>query len=620
MNGFDTISGILPAGVNAPFHAEQRRERQLAALYELWRAVPGVAVDRLLQMLAERAASALDAHTCSLLLRERGGDTLTVAASFGLPQDVAESARLLVGERIAGRVAATGQPVLIVGDPSHHPLMAKGDGEDADHERRMDVASALCAPLLAGDGEVLGVLCLSRLVPAAPFTEGDLRVFSLFAAQAGSVVAQVRVGADRARREQELAALGQVAEAIRARLPENALLERLAEGVQEVIGFERCQVWRRDPAGENGAETWTLAAGRGFRRGAHSLPADRLDLPERLRSLRGGVPRELAELAELDPAVAEFARALGVTRGVVAPVILRGDCAAVVLADVAPGGSRGFSSEMIETLDLFVGHVGVAIENARLFEELARAGREAAALEREMARTAGLAALGQMAATVAHELRNPLASIKGAAQFLLDDANDPALVRDFLTIVVDEVDGLSRLTTDLLTFARPPAPERALCDLVAVVRGEADFLRAELEETGVTLRETYAAPAWTTLDAAQIGRALRNLLLNAAQAMPDGGRLSLSVQAAPNDAFELAVSDTGPGVPEAIQARLWEPFFTTKARGTGLGLAQVKQVVEAHDGAIHVEDAPGGGARFVLRLPADKPAGKPAQPSKKEDE
>ena len=614
MNGYDTISNGISA--NVPSEAE-RRERQLAALYELWRAVPGTAVDRLLQMLAERAAHALDAHTCSLLLRERGGDVLTMAASFGLAQDVADSARLLVGERIAGRVAATGQPVLIVGDPFHHPLMAKGDGEDDTtapaaprQERRLDVASALCAPLLTGDGEVLGVLCLSRLVPAVVFTDGDLRVFSLFAAQAGSVVAQVRVGADRARREQELAALGQVAEAIRARLPEDALLERLAEGMQEVIGFERCQVWRRDTSppriGGGVLNSWTLAAGRGFRRGMNSLPADHLELPDRLQNLRS--PRELSDLAAEDPAVAEFARALGVTRGVVAPLILRGDCAAVVLADVAPGGSSRFSSEMIETLGLFVGHVGVAIENARLFEELAQAGREAAALEREMARTSSLAALGQMAATVAHELRNPLSSIKGAAQFLLDDSGDPALVRDFLTIVVDEVDGLGRLTTDLLTFARPPVPERALCDLVAVVRGEADFLRAELESAGVVLCETYAAPAWTILDAAQIGRALRNLLLNAAQAMPDGGRLSLSVQPVPNGAYELAVSDTGPGVPQAIQARLWEPFFTTKARGTGLGLAQVKQVVEAHGGAIHVEDAPGGGARFVVRLPADKPA------------
>ncbi len=318
----------------------ERRERQLAALYELWRAVPYTAVDRLLQMLAERAAAAMDAHTCSLLMRERLGDAMTVAASVGLPQDVAESTRLLVGERIAGRVAATGQPVLLGGDPMNHPLLAAGSG---DVQARPDVASALCAPLMAADGEVLGVLCLSRLVPAPPFTEADLRVFSLFAAQAGSVVAQVRLRAERARRDQELAALGQVAEAIRARLPEEALLRQLAEGVQEVIGFERCQVWRREDEGE----TWTLAAGRGFRRGAHSLPANALRLPPGLCDLRG--PRLIADIAAEDAEVARFVHSLGVTCGVVAPVLVQSLCAAVVLADVTPGSGR-FGAEMLETL------------------------------------------------------------------------------------------------------------------------------------------------------------------------------------------------------------------------------------------------------------------------------
>ncbi len=262
---------------------------------------------------------------------------------------------------------------------------------------------------------------------------------------------------------------------------------------------------------------------------------------------------------------------------------------------------------MLETLSLFVDHVAVAIENARLFADLTRAGCEAAALEREMARTANLAALGQLAATVAHELRNPLSSIKAAAQYLIADCADAedATVRDFLNIVVEEVNGLGSMTTDLLEFARPPLPHRERCDLVAITRGEVDFLRAELEKGNITVQESYATPAWTDADAGQVGRALRNLLLNAAQAMPEGGRLSVSVHAVPDgNQYELTVQDAGPGIPEAIRERLWEPFFTTKARGTGLGLAQVRQVVEAHGGTITAENAPGGGgARFALRLP-----------------
>lgn len=581
---------------------DERRERQLAALYELWRAVPYTAVDSLLQMLAERATAALDAHTCSLLLRERGGDEMTVAASVGLSQDVAESAKLLVGERIAGRVAATGQPVLI-NDPADHPLLAEGSVTDpsrpgAEVRPRPDVASALCAPLVSAQGDVLGVLCLSRLRPASPFTEADLRVFSLFASQAGSMIAQVRIGAELARRKQELTALAQVADAIRARLPEEALLLQLAEGVQEVIGFERCQVWRRS------GDDFVLAAGRGFRRGAFLEPVESVRLPDCLREL--AAPCLLAELEGTEPEAEAFVRALGVRIGVVAPLKVRGVCAAVVLADVAPGSGR-LAAEMAETLGLFVDHVSAAVENARLFAELEEAGREAAALEREMARNAHLASLGQLAATVAHELRNPLSSIKGAAQFLLSECqgNDDPTVRDFLSIVVEEVNGLGNLTTDLLEWARPPAPCRERCDLAVVARAEVEFLRAELEKQHITLCESYDAPAWADLDAAQVGRALRNLLLNAAQAMGSEGTLRIFVRTVVGEAFyELAVEDTGPGVPAANRVRLWEPFFTTKAKGTGLGLAQVRQVVEAHGGAAAIEDAPGGGARFVLRLPA----------------
>nr|CAA9251549.1 Sporulation kinase E [uncultured Armatimonadetes bacterium] len=591
----------------SPIPGEERRERQLAALYELWRAVPYTAVDKLLQMLAERATAAMDAHTCSLLLRERGGDTMTVAASVGLAQDVAGSVKLLVGERIAGRVAATGQPVLLNSDPSTHPLLTESAGGDAV-ETRPEVESALCAPMLAADGGVLGVLCLSRLRPAERFTDGDLRVFSLFAAQAGSVIAQVRVGADRARREQELAALGQVAEAIRAQLPEEALLQNLAEGVQEVIGFERCQVWRRPREGDD----WDLVAGRGFARGAHvggGGGGQALWLPDGLRDIKRA--RLVAEVAAEQPEAARFFGDLGVKAGVVAPLLVRGACAAIVLADISAGNEL-FLSEMTATLQRFAGHVSVALENARLFAELEQAGRDAAAMEREMARTAGLAALGQLAATVAHELRNPLCSIKGAAQFLLTECGaegEDSTVRDFLSIVVEEVNGLSRMTTDLLEFARPSPPRPERCDLVAVARNEVDFLRAELDAQDISIQESYAAPAWIDGDSAQLGRALRNLLLNGAQAMSQGGRLSVSVQPSGDrpdggvPGYALAVTDSGTGVPEAIRDRLWEPFFTTKAKGTGLGLAQVRQMVEAHGGDISVGDAPGGGALFTIRLP-----------------
>ena len=675
------LLGVEEAMIGFAAVAEnERRERQLWTLYELWRAIPqNVELNRLLQMIVERVTSAMDAHTCSLMTRERGGDTLRVVASVGLPQDVAESVTLMVGERIAGRVAATGQPILVNKDPNNHPLLQGPLGREVSEpiKARPEVESAVCAPLVGSDGVVLGVLCLSRHTPAVPFNDGDLRVFSLFASQAGSVIAQARMRDKLQQRQRELASLAQVTEAIRARVPEEALLERLARGVLDVMGLERCQIWRRGssksdmekspgncvppamPIGksrrpphseESGPPTWCLAFSRGFAgMGFSALPSALPHLTETC-FLGGAESAESATTtARTDSAMRAFLSAYEIEAGIAAPILVQGVCDAVVIADMGSRANARVREEMAETLSLLASHISVALENARLVESLTRASEESAAMEREISRNSRLAALGQLAATVAHELRNPLSSIKGAAQYLLreceDDAkNVPASMTDFLSIVVDEVDGLGRLTTDLLDFAGPPTPRRVRCDLAEVARSEVAFLRAELEALGVDrLRESYkiSEPALVDVDSAQIGQALRNLLLNAGHAIAERteklmssetgpsnsagrtGKLLVSLRAVTSTsdgsapaAYMLTVDDNGPGVRPEIRERLWEPFYTTKARGTGLGLSQVRQAVEAHGGTATIDDVPGsdGGARFTLCLPAarlDTPAPTP---------
>ena len=428
---------LLGSGVLAPSRSSstaielERRERQLAALYELWRSAPQTELERLLKNVTERAVAALDAHTGSVFLRERGTDVLRMVASVGLPSDVSESVTLLMGERIAGRVAETRQPILVNRDPHTHPMFAEND-----IAKRPEVESALCAPLLGITDEALGVLCVSRHAPASQYNDSDLRVFSLFAAQSGAVIAQR------------------------------------------------------------------------------------------------------------------------------------------------------------QTID-----------------DLTQAAKDQAKLEREMERSRALAAMGQFAATIAHELRNPLGSIKGAAQYLLQDSRDET-VRDFLSIVVEEVDGLGKLTTDLLEFARPTVPTLFTADLVAVVRSEVSFLREELARLGCpTIQESYSVDeAQVRVDVGQLGRALRNLLLNAAQAMASVGntrvdsRITITLTAA-GESWCVRIEDNGPGLPNEVIERLWEPFFTTKVRGTGLGLAQVRKSIEAQGGTIMAENVVRGGACFSLLLP-----------------
>lgn len=395
---------------------------------------------------------------------------------------------------------------------------------------------------------------------------------------------------------------------------------------------------------------WSLGFSRGF-----GMEPVRTILPPALQRLTetcflGGTEtgESTTSTAKADSAMRAFLQTYGVEAGVAAPILVQGVCDAVVIADMRSGANARVREEMAETLSLFASHISVALENARLVESLTRASEESAAMEREISRNSRLAALGQLAATVAHELRNPLSSIKGAAQFLLrecedDTKNVPGSMTDFLTIVVDEVDGLGRLTTDLLDFAGPPTPRRVRCDLSEIARGEVAFLRAELETMGVDrIRESYkiSEPALVDVDSTQIGQALRNLLLNAGQAIAertekmlssDGGaegggtkrtgKLVVSLRAVSSDgsapaAYMLTVDDNGPGVRRESRERLWEPFYTTKARGTGLGLSQVRQAVEAHGGTATIDEVPGddGGVRFTLCLPAARADTPPPTP------
>jgi signal transduction histidine kinase len=236
------------------------------------------------------------------------------------------------------------------------------------------------------------------------------------------------------------------------------------------------------------------------------------------------------------------------------------------------------------------------------------------ALQQEAARQDRLAALGGMAAVLAHEIRNPLGAIKGLAQFLGEkQAADPPQLEMTQTIA-QEATRLERLVNDLLTYARPRPPDRQPTSLPAVL---GDVLRLALpaaEAAGVVCR--LDGPEQTpsiAADPEQLKQLFGNLALNALQAIPKGGRLTVVVRSpdgkgGPRRAVEVAVEDTGSGIPEADLPRVFEPFYTTRTKGTGLGLAICKQIAEAHGGAIRVARTGPDGTTILVTLPVEEAA------------
>lgn len=230
-----------------------------------------------------------------------------------------------------------------------------------------------------------------------------------------------------------------------------------------------------------------------------------------------------------------------------------------------------------------------------------RLSRRAQAVEARLGQERHLAALGEMSAVLAHEIRNPLASLKGHAQLLSERVeDDPALARKVARIV-DEATRLEALTHGLLDFARTGRLELSEVDPAALLRRCADASTHPDIEV-----EAAGAPARFRLDAPKLERVLGNLLDNAAQAAPEA-----TVHARVHgDARRLVleIRDHGPGVPPEERARIFEPFHTTRTRGTGLGLAVAQRIVEQHGGTIEVLDAPGGGACFRVTLPPNPTA------------
>jgi two-component system sensor histidine kinase HydH len=252
--------------------------------------------------------------------------------------------------------------------------------------------------------------------------------------------------------------------------------------------------------------------------------------------------------------------------------------------------------------------IGQAIE-ARRRERAASAVirtqvEEIAAARARLAQRERLAALGQLAATIAHEVRNPLAVIRSAAQDLAETAGTAdADARRACSFITAEIDRLGSVIGSLLAFARPlhvdPRPVR-VPDLFdrALLLARDDLAAKRLR---VDRHEASALPA-VQADADLLCQVLLGLLANAADAVPAGGTVALEAWAA-DGRVELVVADSGPGVPAELCERVFEPFFTTRPRGTGLGLAVARQIVEAHGGEIVAGNRPEGGARFTVRLP-----------------
>ncbi len=314
--------------------------------------------------------------------------------------------------------------------------------------------------------------------------------------------------------------------------------------------------------------------------------------------------------AENDPRVSpEFARLLRSDEFVVAPLLVGDHRLGVAVADnfVTRKVIRGSDVHLLTAL---ANQAALAIDRAQLFreaqeraEELARAYENLKAAERRLLVNARLATMGQVTAAVAHEIRNPLSTIGGFARSIVRDPEEVERNQNNARIIVEEVDRLEELLSNLLDFSRMDTIAEQRVDLWPLVQSALDLTTEDREKAGVAL-ETEVEPdlPQVDLDPHQFRQVLLNLLRNAVEAMPEGGIISVRAHRT-SRGVELSIQDTGAGIPEQSLEHIFDKFFTTKPTGTGLGLALVRRILDAHGAQIEVESIPNQGATFTITIP-----------------
>jgi two-component system, NtrC family, sensor histidine kinase HydH len=249
---------------------------------------------------------------------------------------------------------------------------------------------------------------------------------------------------------------------------------------------------------------------------------------------------------------------------------------------------------------------GYALEMRRLIQEQME---QIAATRARLAQAERLAAAGELAAAITHEVRTPLAIIRSAAQSLIETlATEDAEARQACGFITDEIDRLANVVSSLSGFARPPQLRPRPVAIRELFDRALLLAREDLTQKRASVHRAEAAGLrHPSIDPDLMCQVLLCLLSNAAEAVPSGGNITLEATGR-NGAIELAVADSGPGVPQELRERVFEPFFTTRSRGVGLGLAVARQIVHAHGGKMEVGAAPAGGARFSVRLPVESAA------------
>ncbi len=589
---------------NAQLFAEtQRRVQELASLNEVGRTMTShLDLEQILTIITQEAKDLVGAEAGYILLLDEESGELVFETSVGSLSQVLKGQRPPPGCGIAGWVAHEDQP-LLVPDARQDPRFYAA----IDELTGLTTRSLLCVPLKVKD-EMIGVVEVMNKSEGG-FSEDDLKLLDSMAISAAIAIENARLYQCERAKRRTADALQESARILNSALALDKVLSLILEQLARVIGYDSASIMLVS------ANALAVVAARGFPEPERAMEVT-FNIAEdpKFQQMQWDKKPLVIHDTRQDERWLPWSGTEHIRSWVGAPLVIKDKVIGTINVDKAQPGY--YSEAEAQVVFAFAHQAATAIENARLYENLHQQMRELKKTQAQLVQSAKLAAIGELAAGVAHEINNPLTTIMGYTQLLLRGIDETDPRRQDLEVITREAARTRAILKHLLDFARRTEPKLEKGDINDVVRATLSLVYHQAKKARVKINEIYCSSLPLILmDANQMKQVFLNIINNAIQAMPQGGELTISTEEVWADTesgqterfVAVRLADSGVGIPPENLHRIFDPFFTTKPRGegTGLGLSISYGIVERHGGRIEVKSEVGQGSMFSVLLPRE---------------
>jgi len=558
--------------------------REINALLEISKAIAsGLYLEDVLRLIVTVTANVMHSKICSLWILDEKNQKLNLKATQSISEEYLKERSLAMGEGVVGHVALHNRPMAIL-DVLKEPLY-----KEKELAKKEGLVSMLSVPMCFKD-RLIGVINCYTSYPHS-FSKLEEEMLTTVANQAAICI--------------ENSGLMETLEI-------NEILKLVLEGVTKNIGFDRARLYLVNEK-RNLLECKMAVGVDEERIKGVVLPID----PENSIVARSIIEKKPFVIPDVnqDPRVNPVLKKKFNLHSLVAiPLFAKEKPLGVIAADhIEPG--KIITNEILESMMTFAQQAGLAIHNAFMYQELKtfsqqmeekiqKTTADLRRAEAQLIRSEKLAALGQLAAGIAHEIRNPLTSINILIHSLRENLPSENIHREDLKVIEEEIHRINDIVDQFLRFAKPASPLLEKTEVFPIFEETLQLLKPQIEAQQISVQKDFQSLPPITIDKEQIKQVILNLILNAIQAMPQGGQLELKGQASEDHQWiQLSIQDSGTGILPEDMNKLFDPFFSTREGGIGLGLSIAHRIIDQHHGKIEVESKPKKETLFTLWLP-----------------